>query len=67
MLRVAGGGYVIDVPISSWLILTTMFLSLLLAVLKRRSELELTESPDKGGVRKVLGTTASFFWIRWLL
>ncbi|HPO54870.1 MAG TPA: decaprenyl-phosphate phosphoribosyltransferase [Ignavibacteriaceae bacterium] len=61
MLRVAGGGYVIDVPISSWLILTTMFLSLLLAVLKRRSELELTESPDKGGVRKVLGDYSLVF------
>jgi len=55
MLRVAAGGYVIDVPISSWLILTTMFLSLFLAVLKRRSELELVDSENKGGTRKVLG------------
>lgn len=39
MLRVVGGAYVINVPISSWLILTTMFLSLFLAVAKRRGEL----------------------------
>lgn len=55
MLRVTAGGYVIDVPISSWLILTTMFLSLFLAVLKRRSELELIDSEHKGEARKVLG------------
>lgn len=44
MLRVVGGAYVIDVPISSWLILTTMFLSLFLAVAKRRGELMTLES-----------------------
>ena len=56
MLRVASGGYVIDVDISSWLILTTMFLSLFLAVLKRRSELELSDVADnkKSSTRKVL-------------
>jgi len=39
MLRVLAGAFVIDVYISKWLILTTMFLALYLAVMKRRSEL----------------------------
>lgn len=57
MLRVVGGAYAIDVEISSWLILTTMFLSLFLASMKRYSELKLilktvnTSTPT----RKVLG------------
>ena len=40
MLRVLGGAVVIDVHVSSWLILTTLFISLFLAVMKRRTELE---------------------------
>ena len=44
-IRVLAGAFVIAVPISSWLILTTMFISLFLGVMKRRSELVLmTES-----------------------
>ncbi len=39
MLRVLAGAYVIDIYISNWLILTTLFLALFLAVMKRRSEL----------------------------
>ncbi|MCF8355608.1 MAG: decaprenyl-phosphate phosphoribosyltransferase [Melioribacteraceae bacterium] len=39
MLRVMGGAFVIAVYISSWLILTTLFVSIFLAVMKRRSEL----------------------------
>lgn len=39
MLRVVGGALVINVPRSPWLILTTMFLSLFLAIAKRRGEL----------------------------
>lgn len=56
MLRVVGGAYVIDVPISSWLILTTMFLSLFLAVAKRRGELVMLESGNVQSptTRKVL-------------
>jgi 4-hydroxybenzoate polyprenyltransferase len=56
MLRVVGGAYVIDVPISSWLILTTMFLSLFLAVAKRRGELVMLESGNvqSTSTRKVL-------------
>jgi 4-hydroxybenzoate polyprenyltransferase len=60
MLRVVGGAFVIGVPISSWLILTTMFLSLFLAVAKRRGELRMMELHIKSGnepsasTRKVL-------------
>lgn len=39
MLRIIGGAVIISVYISSWLILTTLFLSLFLAVMKRRAEL----------------------------
>ncbi len=55
MLRVIGGAFVIGVPISSWLILTTMFLSLFLAVAKRRGELVTLESKgETATTRKVL-------------
>jgi 4-hydroxybenzoate polyprenyltransferase len=60
MLRVVAGAYVIDVPISSWLMLTTMFMSLFLAVAKRRGELVLIEEQLASGkepsasTRKVL-------------
>ena len=40
-IRVLAGAFVIQVPISSWLMLTTMFISLFLGVMKRRSELVL--------------------------
>ncbi|WKZ70948.1 MAG: decaprenyl-phosphate phosphoribosyltransferase [Melioribacteraceae bacterium] len=39
MLRVLAGAYVADIYVSNWLILTTIFLALFLAVMKRRSEL----------------------------
>ncbi len=51
MLRVIGGAVVIDVHISKWLILTTLFISLFLAAMKRRSEL--VKSVDNS-TRKVL-------------
>lgn len=55
MLRVVGGAYAIRVEISSWLILTTMFLSLFLAAMKRYSELRLTLNKNSTGTtRKVL-------------
>ena len=41
MLRIIGGALVIDVYISNWLILTTLFLSLFLAIMKRKSEIGL--------------------------
>ncbi len=54
MLRVIAGAYAISVGISSWLLLTTMFLSLFLAVMKRRSELVLTADTTQNSTRKVL-------------
>jgi 4-hydroxybenzoate polyprenyltransferase len=52
LLRVIGGALIIDIYISSWLILTTMFISVFLAVMKRRSELVLNSENE---TRKVLG------------
>ena len=54
MLRVLAGAFAIDVSVSSWLILTTMFISLFLAVMKRRSELNLAENLEFVATRKVL-------------
>ncbi len=52
MLRVIGGAVVIDVYISKWLILTTLFLSLFLAIMKRKSEVALMT--NSGSTREVL-------------
>lgn len=54
MLRVIAGALIIDVYLSSWLILTTMFISLFLAVSKRYSELKLAETLNGVTARKVL-------------
>jgi 4-hydroxybenzoate polyprenyltransferase len=56
MLRVLAGAYVISVEISSWLILTTMFISLFLGVMKRRSELVLVNDEPNKNSRKVLAS-----------
>jgi 4-hydroxybenzoate polyprenyltransferase len=56
MLRVLAGAFVISVEISSWLILTTMFISLFLGVMKRRSELVLTSDEPGKSTRKVLAS-----------
>jgi len=53
-IRVLGGAAIIEVPVSSWLILTTMFISLFLGVMKRHSELEQITEQDKTQTRKVL-------------
>ena len=62
MLRVMAGAYAIEVETSSWLILTTMFVSLFLGVMKRRSELKLISNGDDAKVtRKVLVHYSSTF------
>ncbi len=43
MLRVLAGAYAIDVQASHWLVLCTLFVSLFLAISKRRGELVLTQ------------------------
>jgi 4-hydroxybenzoate polyprenyltransferase len=43
LLRVLGGAYAIDVPVSSWLLVCTFFGSLFLALAKRRHEIVLLE------------------------
>lgn len=50
VLRVYAGAMAIDVPVSSWMFVTTLSLALFLAAIKRRQEL--TQSGDAG--RKVL-------------
>lgn len=42
MLRVLGGAAAISVSVSSWMVLTTIFISLFLAISKRRGELSQT-------------------------
>ena len=60
-IRVLGGATIINVPVSSWLILTTMFISLFLAVMKRHSELVQTTSTDNNITRKVLSEYSVIF------
>ncbi len=54
MLRVLAGAEVINVMISHWIILCTMFLSLFLALAKRRGEIVLFQLADSTSERKVL-------------
>jgi 4-hydroxybenzoate polyprenyltransferase len=56
MLRVIGGALVLGVERSSWLLLTTMFLSLFLAIAKRRGELVAIsgDATISGHTRRVL-------------
>ena len=54
MLRIFAGSLVVLVPLSSWLILTTMMLALLLAAGKRRAELTLLTERLAGKHRETL-------------
>ena len=60
VLRVLGGGAAIDVAISSWLLLCTIFLALFLAFSKRRHELMLL-ADEAAGQRVVLSSYNSAF------
>ena len=53
-IRVYAGAFVISVPTSSWLILSTIFISLFLAIMKRHSELKRFEGDNEIKTRKVL-------------
>lgn len=54
VLRVLGGGHAIDVEVSAWLLMCTIFVSLLLALSKRRHELILL-AEGAADQRRVLG------------
>ncbi|MEX2090072.1 MAG: decaprenyl-phosphate phosphoribosyltransferase [Bacteroidota bacterium] len=54
MLRVLGGAFVIDVQVSHWLVLCTLFISLFLAVSKRRGEMLLVRNTEGYEGRAVL-------------
>ncbi len=60
-IRVLGGAAIINVPVSSWLILTTMFISLFLGVMKRHSELEQVANIQNVSTRKVLSEYSTTF------
>jgi 4-hydroxybenzoate polyprenyltransferase len=60
MMRVLGGAFAIEVQVSSWIVLCTLFVSLFLGFAKRRGELLLAPQVRPGSERKVLesyGTT----------
>jgi 4-hydroxybenzoate polyprenyltransferase len=54
MIRVLAGAYAIEVSISPWLVLCTLFVSLFLAVSKRRGELVLSQQVEGYEGRAVL-------------
>ena len=58
ILRAVAGAEAIDVPISPWFLITTMFLALFLGFSKRRGELRLLEQ-DATKFRKILGEYSS--------
>ncbi len=54
MLRIIGGAAAITVQLSSWMILTAIFISLFLAISKRRAELSQNNNQNLEKQRKVL-------------
>ncbi len=54
ILRILAGGYAIDVKISSWLVMTTLFIAIFLGIAKRRSEFVQMEGSTSEAARKVL-------------
>lgn len=60
VLRVLGGGKAIEVEVSAWLLMCTIFVSLLLALSKRRHELILM-AEEAADQRKVLGQYSAPF------
>lgn len=60
LLRVISGAVVIDVPISNWLLICTIFLSLFLALGKRRSEMVFLEEEARKHRRVLSEYSLSF-------
>lgn len=54
MLRVLAGAFAINVQVSEWLVLCTLFISLFLSISKRRGELLLVKNSDEYRGRAVL-------------
>ncbi len=54
MLRVVGGAAAISVPVSSWIVLCTLFISLFLGCAKRRGEILILQDTGGASERKVL-------------
>lgn len=54
MLRVLAGAYVINVEVSHWLVLCTLFVSVFLAISKRRAEIILNSAAESFSTRPVL-------------
>ncbi len=54
ILRILAGGYAIDVKVSSWLIMTTLFISIFLGVAKRRGEFVQVGRSGEESSRRVL-------------
>ena len=52
LFRILAGAYIINVSVSNWLVLTTIFLSLFLAIMKRR--VEIVANPNSSAHRSVL-------------
>jgi 4-hydroxybenzoate polyprenyltransferase len=55
MMRVLGGAYAINVQVSSWIVLCTLFIALFLGFAKRRGEIVLSDTRGTVPERKVLG------------
>lgn len=54
ILRIVAGGYAIDVKISSWLIMTTLFIAIFLGIAKRRGEFVQMSGSSNETARRVL-------------
>jgi 4-hydroxybenzoate polyprenyltransferase len=61
MIRIIAGAWIVNIEVSSWLILCTLFLSLFLAITKRRSEINLVEGQNLNDTRKVLSDYSVIF------
>ncbi len=60
VLRVVGGGVAINVELSSWLLLCTLFIALFMALCKRRQELVLLDK-EASNHRTILGEYSPYF------